>query len=118
MIQFNILDDKCFFDLVSCHDWIYFKFLIQSCTKVAIDFVSPENVSECMRLAEEFRLLPQDHHAKEDKLEVVYTWQPKNVALLFKLWVFFTSLLWKTRMIFVYEAFCPFGTWGYCCSFC
>ncbi|KAI3839125.1 hypothetical protein MKW92_034251 [Papaver armeniacum] len=43
---------------------------LKSCTKVAVDFVSPENVQECMRLAEEFRLLPQDHSAKEDKLEV------------------------------------------------
>ncbi|KAI3846576.1 hypothetical protein MKX03_008258 [Papaver bracteatum] len=43
---------------------------LKSCIKVAVDFVSPENVPECMRLAEEFRLLPQNHGAKEDKLEV------------------------------------------------
>ncbi|KAI3917697.1 hypothetical protein MKW98_021459 [Papaver atlanticum] len=43
---------------------------LKSCIKVAVDFVSPENVPECMRLAEEFRLLPQNHWAKEDKLEV------------------------------------------------
>ncbi|CAM8887893.1 unnamed protein product [Rhodiola kirilowii] len=42
----------------------------QSCIKVALDFVSPENVNECIRLTEEFRLLPKDHRAKEDKLEV------------------------------------------------
>lgn len=42
----------------------------QSCIKVALDFVSPENVNECIRLTEEFRDLPQDHRAKEDKLEV------------------------------------------------
>ncbi|XP_039056700.1 lysine-specific demethylase JMJ25-like isoform X2 [Hibiscus syriacus] len=42
----------------------------QSCIKVALDFVSPENVQECIRLTEEFRLLPKDHKAKEDKLEV------------------------------------------------
>ncbi|KAL5849181.1 hypothetical protein ACOSQ4_007194 [Xanthoceras sorbifolium] len=42
----------------------------QSCIKVALDFVSPENVGECIRLTEEFRLLPKDHRAKEDKLEV------------------------------------------------
>uniref|UniRef100_A0A1D1YEB9 Lysine-specific demethylase 3A n=1 Tax=Anthurium amnicola TaxID=1678845 RepID=A0A1D1YEB9_9ARAE len=45
--------------------------------KVALDFVSPENVGECILLAEEFRRLPEDHSAKEDKLEVkkmtVYT---------------------------------------------
>ncbi|KAI3860326.1 hypothetical protein MKX03_031007 [Papaver bracteatum] len=43
---------------------------LKSCTNVAAGFVSPENVQECMRLAEEFRLLPQNHGAKEDKLEV------------------------------------------------
>ncbi|XVF50971.1 hypothetical protein PTKIN_Ptkin04bG0146400 [Pterospermum kingtungense] len=42
----------------------------QSCIKVALDFVSPENVQECIRLTEEFRLLPKSHRAKEDKLEV------------------------------------------------
>ncbi|KAA3482646.1 lysine-specific demethylase JMJ25-like [Gossypium australe] len=42
----------------------------QSCIKVALDFVSPENVGECVRLTEEFRLLPRDHREKEDKLEV------------------------------------------------
>lgn len=42
----------------------------KSCIKVALDFVSPENVGECARLTEEFRLLPEIHRAKEDKLEV------------------------------------------------
>ncbi|KAK9147252.1 hypothetical protein Scep_006009 [Stephania cephalantha] len=42
----------------------------KSCIKVALDFVSPESVQECVRLTEEFRLLPKDHRAKEDKLEV------------------------------------------------
>ncbi|GMH00408.1 hypothetical protein Nepgr_002247 [Nepenthes gracilis] len=42
----------------------------QSCIKVALDFVSPENLEECTRLTEEFRLLPKNHRAKEDKLEV------------------------------------------------
>ncbi|CAL0308865.1 unnamed protein product [Lupinus luteus] len=42
----------------------------QSCIKVALDFVSPENVGECLHLTEEFRLLPKNHRAKEDKLEV------------------------------------------------
>lgn len=42
----------------------------QSCIKVALDFVSPDNVEECIRLTEEFRLLPRYHRAKEDKLEV------------------------------------------------
>eukprot|EP01018_Ginkgo_biloba_P013351 Gb_31450 [translate_table: standard] len=43
---------------------------LKSCIKVALDFVSPENVHECVRLTDEFRLLPKDHRAKEDKLEV------------------------------------------------
>ncbi|XP_077231075.1 uncharacterized protein LOC143864137 [Tasmannia lanceolata] len=43
---------------------------LKSCIKVALDFVSPENVHECVRLTEEFRVLPQEHRAKEDKLEV------------------------------------------------
>ncbi|KAJ6792048.1 lysine-specific demethylase JMJ25-like isoform X2 [Iris pallida] len=43
---------------------------LKSCIKVALDFVSPENVHECERLTDEFRRLPQRHRAKEDKLEV------------------------------------------------
>ncbi|KAL3630282.1 hypothetical protein CASFOL_023266 [Castilleja foliolosa] len=42
---------------------------LKSCIKVALDFVSPENVQECVRMTEEFRTLPQNHRAKEDKLE-------------------------------------------------
>ncbi|KAI3741021.1 hypothetical protein L1987_58685 [Smallanthus sonchifolius] len=41
-----------------------------SCTKVAVDFVSPENVQECIRLTHEFSKLPKDHKAREDKLEI------------------------------------------------
>ncbi|KAM1762809.1 hypothetical protein ACFX12_005407 [Malus domestica] len=43
---------------------------LKSCTKVAADFVSPENVHECLRLTEEFRQLPKNHRAREDKLEI------------------------------------------------
>ncbi|XP_050232146.1 lysine-specific demethylase JMJ26-like isoform X2 [Mercurialis annua] len=43
---------------------------LKSCIKVALDFVSPENVGECIRLTDEICLLPQNHPAKEDKLEV------------------------------------------------
>ncbi|KAI5064041.1 hypothetical protein GOP47_0020711, partial [Adiantum capillus-veneris] len=43
---------------------------MQSCIKVALDFVSPENVDQCVRLTEEYRLLPKEHRAKEDKLEI------------------------------------------------
>ncbi|CAJ1782266.1 unnamed protein product [Sphenostylis stenocarpa] len=42
---------------------------LKSCTKVALDFVSPENVGECFRLTEEFRTLPINHRSSEDKLE-------------------------------------------------
>ncbi|KAG6392368.1 hypothetical protein SASPL_146585 [Salvia splendens] len=45
---------------------------LKPCTKVAADFVSPENLHECLKLTEEFRKLPRDHRAKEDKLEVGY----------------------------------------------
>ncbi|KAL0915237.1 hypothetical protein M5K25_015640 [Dendrobium thyrsiflorum] len=43
---------------------------LKSCTKVALDFVSPENVRECLHLTGDFRLLPKEHRAKEDKLEI------------------------------------------------
>ncbi|KAJ6833654.1 lysine-specific demethylase JMJ25-like isoform X1 [Iris pallida] len=43
---------------------------LKSCIKVAVDFVSPENAQECIRLTEEFRQLPQGHKAKEDKVEL------------------------------------------------
>ncbi|XP_042520675.1 lysine-specific demethylase JMJ25-like [Macadamia integrifolia] len=43
---------------------------IKSCINVALDFVSPENVQECIQLVDELRLLPKNHKAKEDKLEV------------------------------------------------
>ncbi|XVF87778.1 hypothetical protein PTKIN_Ptkin18bG0148200 [Pterospermum kingtungense] len=43
---------------------------LKSCTKVAVDFVSPENIKECFRLSEEFRQLPRNHRAREDKLEI------------------------------------------------
>ena len=38
--------------------------------KIALDFVSPENVRECLRLTEDFRMLPKGHRAKKDILEV------------------------------------------------
>ncbi|KNA19484.1 hypothetical protein SOVF_061170 isoform B [Spinacia oleracea] len=43
---------------------------LKSCIKVALDFVSPENVHECIRLIEELRSLPRNHRAKGEKLEV------------------------------------------------
>ena len=61
------------------YDFIFF----QSCIKVALDFVSPENVGECIRLSEEFRTLPPNHRANEDKLEV----------FLINIWFFFFFLV-------------------------
>ncbi|KAH1218114.1 Lysine-specific demethylase JMJ25 [Glycine max] len=40
------------------------------CVHVELEFVSPENVSECIQLIDEVRLLPEDHKAKVEKLEV------------------------------------------------
>ncbi|KAE8693645.1 Detected protein of confused Function [Hibiscus syriacus] len=50
----------------------------QSCIKVALDFVSPDNTEECLRLTKEVRKLPKDHRAKEDKLE------DKHLGILIK----------------------------------
>ncbi|XP_014517818.1 lysine-specific demethylase JMJ25 isoform X3 [Vigna radiata var. radiata] len=40
------------------------------CVRVELEFVSPENVAECIQLIDEVRLLPEDHPAKVEKLEV------------------------------------------------
>lgn len=40
------------------------------CVKVAEDFVSPENVSRCFELAQQFRRLSRRHANKEDKLQI------------------------------------------------
>ncbi|KAL8456419.1 hypothetical protein ACS0TY_034576 [Phlomoides rotata] len=42
----------------------------QSCTKVALDFVSPNNIQESVQLTQEFRLLPPLHRSKQYILEV------------------------------------------------
>lgn len=41
-----------------------------NCIKVAEDFVSPENVSECFHLTHEFRALSNTHSNHEDKLQI------------------------------------------------
>ncbi|KZV16035.1 hypothetical protein F511_26164 [Dorcoceras hygrometricum] len=41
-----------------------------SCVNVVLDFVSPENATLCIKLAEEIRLLPMQHKAKTKLLEV------------------------------------------------
>ncbi|KAL1331762.1 hypothetical protein HN51_049027 [Arachis hypogaea] len=40
------------------------------CVHVVLEFVSPENVSECIQLIDEVRLLPADHKAKVETLQV------------------------------------------------
>lgn len=40
------------------------------CIKVALDFVSPENISECFNLTSEFRKLSSRHGNREDKLQI------------------------------------------------
>lgn len=41
-----------------------------NCIKVAEDFVSPENVSHCFHLTQEFRDLSDTHSNHEDKLQI------------------------------------------------
>jgi hypothetical protein len=59
--------------MLVCQVLMLFLFCVeQSCIKVALDFVSPENFSQCIQLSNEIRLLPKGHGAKEDKLEVCH----------------------------------------------
>ncbi|XP_075513746.1 lysine-specific demethylase JMJ28-like isoform X1 [Primulina tabacum] len=43
---------------------------LKSCVNVVFDFVSPENATQCIKLAEEIRFLPMQHKAKRKLLEV------------------------------------------------
>ena len=43
---------------------------LQSSVHAVLEFVSPENVTEGIQLFDEVRLLPEDHKAKADMLEV------------------------------------------------
>ncbi len=43
---------------------------IFDCVKVALDFVSPESISECFNLTREFRQLSSRHLNREDKLQI------------------------------------------------
>lgn len=43
---------------------------IKSCVSVVVGFVSPESASECIKLMGEIRVLPNDHKANQEKLEV------------------------------------------------
>lgn len=43
---------------------------VLDCIKVALDFVAPENLTECLNLTEEFRRLSKHHQNREDKLQI------------------------------------------------
>lgn len=43
---------------------------LHNCIKVAEDFVSPENISNCFQLTHEFRQLSDSHQNREDKLQI------------------------------------------------
>ncbi|KAJ1651660.1 hypothetical protein IWQ61_007825 [Dispira simplex] len=65
-----------------------------SCIKVAMDFVSPENVSRCHQLTTEFRLLQRQHLRKQDLLQLksilYYAWRDAQAVVDNKLpdWCF------------------------------
>lgn len=42
---------------------------LSSCIKVAMDFVSPESIGQILSLTETYRKLPDDHFAKNDKVQ-------------------------------------------------
>ncbi|XP_028223539.1 phospholipase D zeta 1-like [Glycine soja] len=63
------------------------------CVHVELEFVSPENVSECIQLIDEVRLLPEDHKAKVEKLEELITYLLLLMITPFHLILFF----WKAR---------------------
>ncbi|KAL4186127.1 hypothetical protein AMTRI_Chr09g32200 [Amborella trichopoda] len=68
---------------------------LKSCIKVALDFVSPENVQECIHLTDEFRLLPKNHRAKEDKLEVSILCLPLLVFGSLEFLRFLIGFMWS-----------------------
>ncbi|KAK4347074.1 hypothetical protein RND71_033413 [Anisodus tanguticus] len=43
---------------------------LKSCINVVLDFISPENVAECIHVTDEIRLLPEHHKARGKVLEV------------------------------------------------
>ncbi|XP_016650107.1 PREDICTED: lysine-specific demethylase JMJ25 isoform X4 [Prunus mume] len=77
----------------------------QSCIKVALDFVSPESLEECLRLTEEFRLLPKNHRAKEDKLEVKKMTLYAVSSALREAESLMSKLEWRMRL-YIYVSLC------------
>lgn len=45
---------------------------LQSCVNVILDFISPENATECINLIDKLRLLPAHHKARKNMLEVTF----------------------------------------------
>ncbi|KAL4560201.1 hypothetical protein LXL04_032350 [Taraxacum kok-saghyz] len=43
---------------------------LNSATKVEVNFVSPESLGECIRLQNEIRMLPNNHRAKQNRLNI------------------------------------------------
>ncbi|KAE8664499.1 Lysine-specific demethylase 3B, putative isoform 3 [Hibiscus syriacus] len=43
---------------------------VKSCVNVVLEFISPENMTKCIQLIDELRLLPDNHRAKAKKFEV------------------------------------------------
>jgi hypothetical protein len=61
---------------------------LHNCIKVAEDFVSPENVSHCFHLTQEFRELSDTHSNHEDKLQIkniIYHAVKDSLSVLAKL---------------------------------
>ncbi|KAK3004238.1 hypothetical protein RJ639_020216 [Escallonia herrerae] len=46
---------------------------LKSCINVVLEFISPENIVECIKLTDEVRLLPLHNKAKDKILEVIST---------------------------------------------
>ncbi|KAF5742225.1 lysine-specific demethylase JMJ25 isoform X1 [Tripterygium wilfordii] len=42
---------------------------LKSCVNVVLEFISPENATECIQMIDELHLLPKNHKTKVDKLE-------------------------------------------------
>lgn len=43
---------------------------LKSCNRVAVNFISPKNMGECIRLTYEFHTLLSKHNSREDGLEM------------------------------------------------
>jgi hypothetical protein len=66
-----------------------------SCIKVAMDYVSPENVSRCAQLTGEFRLLSQGHRRKQDILQLN--------SILYHAWLDCEAKIMGRRVRFISE---------------